>query len=625
MADVVEYILILNDKFSRKAKNANKAASVLKSTMKALVPVAGVAGMGMAFGKTVQVASQFEKQMAEVAAISQATRSQFLALESQAEGLGATTAFSAKQASEAMTFLSMAGFKVNDTMKAMPGVLDLAAAGSVDLAFAADTASNVLTQFGLAAEEMGRVNDVIVSTTSKANVNVNQLAEGLKYTGTTAKILKMPLEETAAALGVLGNAGLQGSMGGTSLNFALLEMSRSSSKVSKDLAKLGVQTKGADGNFVGLTNILSQFEEKGIGAGKVLDIFGARAGRAMGTLVEAGADAVAELTDLNKESEGLAKRIAKLKLDNLAGDMTIFKSATQGAAISLGKRMNPAMRSSIQFATKLVSGFNDLVKVPLSDTLRKDKFEFNSLINTLQRAESSVDAKKIAVAKLNEKYKEYVGELITEKTTEKELTEIRKRGNDELLKRIRIQARKELIEEEEKKANEFITKVIELEDVISTYQEKLKTASKQKGYSVDLTGNIVETRSDFERYHSSIRGLQNRIDNLNAKAQKFADNARRMIEAGGVEITDEDDEDDGGNGGNGGTDTEVTTKTDKATDNLLTKITSAAPKVFNINIENLIDDFTIKTENIKESTPQVKEMIMRTVLESLNDAQLNYK
>ncbi|HIL03409.1 MAG TPA: phage tail tape measure protein, partial [Candidatus Thioglobus autotrophicus] len=579
-----EYEIILKDKFNKNLKKADNTTKSFNSTisksaglMKGLLPVAGVAAFGIAFKKVVEISSRFEKEMSEVKAVSGATESQFKALNQQAESLGKSTVFSAQQAAEGMKFLSMAGFEVKDTMKALPGVLDLAAAGTIGLGKAADIASNILTQYGLSADSMNRVNDVITATTTRTNTNIEQLAEGLKYTGTTAKILKMPLEETSAALGVLANAGLQGSMGGTSLNFALLEMSRISSPTAKKIKKLGVATHDANGDFVGLTNILEQFEKQGIQSTTILDTFGARGGRAMGTLVEAGSDAIKTFTELNKSSQGIAKRIAKMKLDNLAGDMTLLSSASQGFAITLGKRLNPAMRKITQQTTKLIGKFDDMISVPVSETLKKEKFEFNALINVLKRSNTSVQARQKAIDTLNTKYKEYLPSLIKEKTTEEELNRIREEGNKKILERIKIQARRELIQQQEKNMNSFIQKVIEAEIKIGELHEMLKTA--RKGTAVSAFGGVQQ--GEFEATEGAIELIERRIGKLNDKIAERQSMINKIMSTG-VTATEA-----GSTLKAAGVSVGLTP--DASAKKLTSTITSAAPKVININIAKLIE------------------------------------
>ena len=135
--------------------------------------------------------------------------------------MGIATQCAAGEAADAMGFLAQAGFDANEILAATPGILQLAAAGELELAEAADIASNVLTQFGLKAAEIGRVNDILAKTASSTNVNVRQMAESFKFVGTTANQMGLSLEEVGATIGVIGNAGLQGSIAGSLLNPAV--------------------------------------------------------------------------------------------------------------------------------------------------------------------------------------------------------------------------------------------------------------------------------------------------------------------------------------------------------------------------------------------------------------------
>lgn len=612
MAENVEYIIRLRDQYTKNmkradnaSKNFNQTASRIKGTLRNLMPVASVAGGVLIFRQLTKVAMDFEKEMSNVKAISQANRLQFLELENQADSLGKTTAFSAKQSAEGMTFLSMAGFNVTQTMDALPGTLDLAAAGSIDLGRAADIASNVLTQFNLQAAEMNRVNDVIVKTTTRANTNIEQLAEGLKFTGTTAKILKIPLEETSAALGVLANAGLQGSMGGTSLNFALLEMSRISSPTAKKLKDLGVQTHDATGQFVGLTNILEQFEKLGIQSTTILDTFGARGGRAMGTLVEAGSDAIKTLTKMNEESQGIAKTVADMKLDNLAGDMTILKSASQGFAISLGKRMNPAMRESVQLTTNIVRAMEEWVRVPLSQELRKEKLELNAQFNVIKKGNVPVEIRKRLITEINTEYKDYLPNLLDEKSSLQDIETAQKAVNDELRKRIEIEAKKELLTEAQESFFKTQKKLLQAEVELEERRQQNRRALEQGNTQVirnnmevirSLEGSVLpRLRKAYEKEFQELQRLEENLNipTLQGEALKNANvegSAKTSVSA-------------------------------EPSDDLKQTITSAAPKVFNINITKLIETQEINTTTLKESSTQIKKQMIEALLEGLNETQ----
>lgn len=602
-----EWVLRLRDQFSKNIKRADKnsqrfgrTAQRLKGTLTTLMPLASIAGGVLVFRKLIQVASGFEKEMSAVKAISQANKLEFLDLERQADQLGKTTAFTGQQAAEAMGFLSMAGFDVQQTMGALPGTLDLAAAGAIDLGRAADIASNVLTQYGLAASEMNHVNDILVKTTTRANVNIEQLSEGLKYTGTTAKILKQPLEETAAALGVLGNAGLQGSMGGTSLNFAMLEMARQSSPTAKKLKKLGVETHDVNGEFSGLTNILKQFEALGIESTTILDTFGARGGRAMGTLVEAGSEAVEKLTELNRNAQGIAKTVAEMRLDNLAGDTVKLKSASEGLAISLGKRMNPVMRYSVQRATELVSTFESWIKIPLSEELRRERAQLNAQFNVLKRGNVHADVRKRIINEINVEYGDYLPNLLEEKSSLEDIEIAQKAVNKELRERISIEAKKEVLREAEEKAIKARKKLIDQEVAIEATRMRMSEETNKgrlKGHQELLEGQLAHLSKYQKQYNKEIDKVSRLEEQLDLPTAQ-----ERAVQAG-LDAAGE------------------TTVTARPSRDLEQTITSAAPKVFNITINKLIETQEINTTTLKEGSAKIKRQIIETLLEGLNETQ----
>jgi len=636
-----EYEIILKDKFNKNLKKADNTTKSFNSTisksaglMKGLLPVAGVAAFGIAFKKVVEISSRFEKEMSEVKAVSGATESQFKALNQQAESLGKSTVFSAQQAAEGMKFLSMAGFEVKDTMKALPGVLDLAAAGTIGLGKAADIASNILTQYGLSADSMNRVNDVITATTTRTNTNIEQLAEGLKYTGTTAKILKMPLEETSAALGVLANAGLQGSMGGTSLNFALLEMSRISSPTAKKIKKLGVATHDANGDFVGLTNILEQFEKQGIQSTTILDTFGARGGRAMGTLVEAGSDAIKTFTELNKSSKGIAKRIAKMKLDNLAGDMTLLSSASQGLAITLGKRMNPAMRKTTKGTTKLISAFEKLVRIPVAKQIKEESAAAAVLVGKLRSSNLKEADRLVLIEKLRSISPELVKGIDSEAISMDTLTKNLKKFNKAQAKRIVLSGLQEqeakLIAKEGKREAKIEALMSEKGIAKGFYGAREKALQfGNKEYAATLT-KFIETveKGDVELATAAAQQLggfmQRSSDKILKHLQAINEEAGEQIDIGKriQRLQNQLGVSESGVSKSGVVPEGVKLTPDESAKKLTSTITSAAPKVININIAKLIETQEIKTETLQESTPKIKRMVTEALLEALNDTQL---
>ncbi|NIU01080.1 MAG: phage tail tape measure protein [Nitrosopumilaceae archaeon] len=355
-----------------------------KMTTRLTLPIVGI---GTAILKT---AGDFEKSMKTVQAISGATGQEFDALKAKARELGSTTQFSASEAADAQRFLAQAGFDVKEILDALPGALNLAAAGQISLGESADIASNILTQFGLEAKEIGRVNDVLAKTATSANVNIQQTAEAMKFVGSTAAQLGLPIEEVSSAIGFLGNAGLQGSIAGTSLNRALLNAIKPSDKARAAMNDLGVQVLDAEGNFVGITDIVKQLEknlgltgdttellkqkmeegiepaeameqvlqESGVTAdetAKIFTAFGTRGGRALAALLGQG-EALEEFTKDLDNAGGTAERIAKKQMEGLNGAVTALKSALQELALAI------ADSGLLEFATDLVKGLTGIVR-----------------------------------------------------------------------------------------------------------------------------------------------------------------------------------------------------------------------------------------------------------------------
>ena len=326
-------------KASRSFKKMGKSMKRIGSTMSRTIsgPIA-LLGVG-----SVIAAANFEKSMNKVKAVTGATGKEFTKLTKQAKDLGKTTQFSASQAAEAMGFLGMAGFNTSQIMAAMPATLDLAAAGSMDLARAADISSNILQGFGADANEMGRFADVLAKGFTTANTNLEELGQGMAKVAPVADGLGISFEETTAAIGLLSNAGIKGESAGAALNQVFGIM-------SKKAHELGITVFDASGKMKPLHENLDQIKKSGIGSEKILEIFGVRAGPAMMTLLKQGGDALKNYTADLKDSGGTAKKVAETQMEGLAGTLTRLKSATEGVAIQFGEMLLPILE---KLATKV--------------------------------------------------------------------------------------------------------------------------------------------------------------------------------------------------------------------------------------------------------------------------------
>ncbi|MFG2311176.1 phage tail tape measure protein [Streptomyces sp. NPDC048566] len=321
-----------------------------KLTKNVSLPLIGVGATAL------KMAGDFESGMNGVRAVTGATGDDFTKMREQAKQLGATTQFSATEAANAMEFLGMAGFKTKDIMSSLPDVLNLAAAGNTDLASTADIASNIMSGFGVKATESARVADVLAQTMRSANVDLSMLGESFKYVAPTAKAAGWSFEQTAAAIGFLGNAGIQGSSAGTGLNNMLATLASSSSAGGKKLKAFGVAAMGANGKVRPLTDILQDLVDKGADISDVMGIFGLEAGPKLQALMGQGSKGLQKFTDELKNSKGAAKEMADTRMEGLNGSLKGLQSAFEGLMIAIGDS------GLLEFATKFAEKLTGLTQ-----------------------------------------------------------------------------------------------------------------------------------------------------------------------------------------------------------------------------------------------------------------------
>jgi TP901 family phage tail tape measure protein len=298
----------------------------------------GAAVIGVAVGKSVATFATFEKKMVRVGAITGTLGTKtFDALSTSARNLAQATEFSGSQVGDAMSFMAMAGFDANKILAATPKVLQLASAAMMDVAQAADITTNIMSGYGMKAEELGRANDVLVKAMVSSNTNLQQLGEAFKYAGPVAKGAGIEFEEAAAALGLMGNAGIQASMAGTSLRGAVSRLLAPTKQVQELMDRFGLGAEIADGKIKSLTGILRRLEVGGAQTGEMMELFGLRAGPAMAALVEQGTAALEDMNGKLLDSAGIAERIANEQLKTLSGQWKILESNLEELQLSLGQ------------------------------------------------------------------------------------------------------------------------------------------------------------------------------------------------------------------------------------------------------------------------------------------------
>ena len=334
-------------------------------------------GAMRAISSVVRVGKDFEKNMSNVAAISGATGNELLALEANAKKLGATTVFTASQVSLLQTEFAKLGFSSKEIQGVTKDTLALAAASGSDLAVSAAVAGQTLRAFGLDVSETSRVTDTMALSFSSSALDMEKFTNSMQYVAPIAKQVGISVEGTTAMLGALANAGISGSMAGTSLRKILLELGNENSALTK---KIGFSVKTSE-DMVKAFEVLRQ---KGIGVAEAKDLVGQRAISAFNILLE-GTDTVEGLTVALENSGGAAQRMADIQLDNLAGKMTLLNSAMEGLGIAIFDTVDGPLNSLVDTLTSVTSTMTTLIEKGISGLAH----EFENLNNPIAQAQIS--------------------------------------------------------------------------------------------------------------------------------------------------------------------------------------------------------------------------------------------
>ena len=335
---------------------------------------AATAAVGGLAAAAIKVGSGFESSMSQVAATMGITTDEiangsadFELLSQAAKDAGATTAFSASQAAEALNYLALAGYDAQTAADALPAVLNLAAAGGMDLAYASDLATDAMAALGIEAsnENLTKFGDQMAKTASKANTSVAQLGEAILTVGGTAKSLAGGTVELNAALGVLANRGIKGAEGGTALRNVILSLSAPTDKAADAINSLGLNVYDAAGNmrplnevFKDLNNSMANMTE-GEKTKVLSEIFNKVDLKSAQALLAGCGDEFDNLADAIANSGGAMQDMADTQLDNLQGDITILQSGLEGLGIAAYESMNGPLRESVQLATSMVGEISD--------------------------------------------------------------------------------------------------------------------------------------------------------------------------------------------------------------------------------------------------------------------------
>ena len=329
-----------------------------------LLPVTGaVVGLGTA---VVQTTAEFDEGMSKVAAVSGATADELELLTAKAREMGAKTKFSASEASEALNYMAMAGWKTEDMLNGIEGVMYLAAAAGEDLGTTSDIVTDALTAFGLTAADSGHFADVLAAASSNANTNVSMMGETFKYAAPVAGALGYTVEDVAVAIGLMANSGIKSTQAGTALRTICTKLQGELTLAGEAFGEVTVQTANADGSMRELSDILadcrtafSQMSESEAAAAAEA-LVGKNAMSGFLALMQAAPEDINKLTDAIDSCDGTAESMANTMQDNLSGQLTILKSALQELAISFGELLMPVLRDIVSHIQNVVDKLNGM-------------------------------------------------------------------------------------------------------------------------------------------------------------------------------------------------------------------------------------------------------------------------
>ncbi len=299
--------------------------------------------------QALQTAGQFEQSMANAASVSGATGEELERMTEIARQMGKTTVFSASDAADAMYYMASAGYKVEQMANAIEPILNLASATQNDLAFATDTVIATLNQFQMDSSEASRVSNVFAASIGNSQATLEKLGNSMSYVGPVAHSLGWSLEETTGALGVLYNAGYDGSMAGTSLRQSLVALMNPTTSAKKIFEELGIELTKLDPTTNDFADIVDTLRESGLTTAQAMEVFGARAGPGMMALLAQGGDAIRDQTKAITGTNA-ATEMAEKQVNTMQGSLKLLKSMIEEIAISIGDVLIPMVR-------KLVDGY----------------------------------------------------------------------------------------------------------------------------------------------------------------------------------------------------------------------------------------------------------------------------
>lgn len=351
--------------FGEKSAEAMNAAA---SAITAAGIAAAIKEIAAAYMECINAAGEFEETISTVEALSGATSSEIKSLSTEAKRLGAETQYTAQESAEAMTYMAMAGWDTMDMLQGMDGVIQLAAASGEDLAGVSDIVTDALTAFGLSASDTAHFADVLATTATGANTSVGLMGETFKYAAPLAGALGYSVEDVATMIGLMANSGIKSTQAGTALRTMFSNLTDGAALTSAAFGEIEVETQNADGSMRGLSEIISELRlrfgemteaEKIFNAEQLV---GKNAMSGFVTLMDAADGDFEKLSASINDCSGAASKMAKIKMDNMNGQLKLAQSAWEGVTIAVGEQFTPAMGKAYSVAAKVFTKLKEFIE-----------------------------------------------------------------------------------------------------------------------------------------------------------------------------------------------------------------------------------------------------------------------
>lgn len=318
--------------------------------------------------ETVNVGTNFDTAMSKVGAVSGASTEDVEKLRKKAKEMGSTTKFTATEAAEGFNYMAMAGWKTEDMLEGIEGILNLAAASGSDLGTTSDIVTDALTAMGYSAKDAGRLADVMAAASSNANTNVELMGKTFQYAAPLVGAMGYSMEDTAEQIGLMANAGIKGEKAGTALRSILSRLSAPPKEAATAMEALGISLTDSEGNMKTLDQVMGDLRKAFSGLSETQQtqyakqIAGQEAMSGLLAIVNAAPGDVDKLSTAIENSNGAAEDMAKTMQDNLGGDMTLLQSKLEGVQLSLYEKFEPAMRKGVEILDKFLDAINFVIK-----------------------------------------------------------------------------------------------------------------------------------------------------------------------------------------------------------------------------------------------------------------------